>query len=75
MAVLREPPESNFAYVVIAARRARQLMCGAQPLLDHPRSYKPARVAMEELNKAVLEYQFPELPEGAEEKEGKRRKT
>ena len=75
MAVLREPPESKFAYVVIASRRARQLMSGAQPLLDHPRSYKPTRVAMEELNKAVLEYQFPELPGEAEDKEGKRRKT
>lgn len=74
MTVLNEPPESKFAYVVVASRRARQLMAGAQPLFDHPRSHKPTRVAMEELNKALLEYQLPERPAGEEDKEGKRRK-
>jgi len=74
MTVLNQPPESKFAYVVVASRRARQLMAGAQPLFDRPRSYKPTRVAMEELNKALLEYQLPERPEGEEDKEGKRRK-
>lgn len=75
MTVLNQAPESKFAYVVVAARRARQLMAGAQPLVIQPRSHKPTRIAMEELNKAVLEYQLPESPEGAEEKEGKRRET
>ncbi len=75
MAVLNEAPDSQFAYVVVAARRARQLMAGAGPLLDHPRTHKPTRVAMEELDKGLLEYQLPETPEEAEEKEGKRRRT
>ncbi len=72
MTVLNQAPESKFAYVVVAARRARQLMAGAPPMVDHPRSHKPTRVAVEELNKGVLEYQLPD--EGEDEKEGKRRK-
>ncbi|HXN22081.1 MAG TPA: DNA-directed RNA polymerase subunit omega [Candidatus Dormibacteraeota bacterium] len=75
MVVLKQTPESQFAYVVVAARRARQLMAGAPPIVDHPRSHKPTRVAMEELDQGVLEYQPPELPETAEEKEAKRRKS
>lgn len=74
MTVLSQAPESKFAYVVVAARRARQLMAGAPPLVNHPRSHKPTRIAVEELNEAVLEYQLPESPGQAEEKEGKRRK-
>jgi DNA-directed RNA polymerase subunit omega len=74
MAALTKAPESQFAYVVVAARRARQLMAGAQPLTDHPRSHRPSRLAMEELDKGLLEYQLPESPENAEDKEGKRRK-
>ncbi len=75
MTVQNEAPESKFAYVVVAARRARQLMAGAPPLVDRPRSHKPTRVAIEELNHGVLEYQLPEVADGAEEKEGKRRKS
>ena len=73
MAVLTHPPECKFSYVVVAARRARQLMTGARPLLDHTRSSKPTRVAMEELDRGLLEYTVPEPAEGAGEKEGKRR--
>ncbi len=74
MTVQNHAPESMFAYVVVAARRARQLMAGAAPLLATPRSHKPTRVAMEELNQGMLEYQLPETPESEQEKEGKRRK-
>ena len=38
MAVSREAPESQFAYVVVAARRARQLMMGGRPMVDKPAS-------------------------------------
>jgi len=74
MPVLKEPPESKFAYVIVASRRARQLMAGAPPLIDNPKSRKATRVAQEELDNAVLEYQRPDVPEGTDEKEGKRRK-
>ena len=67
-------PDSKFAFVVIAARRARQLMLGAAPLVANPRSHKPTRVAVEELGAGVLEYQLPVIPGEGEDKEGKRRK-
>jgi DNA-directed RNA polymerase omega subunit len=40
--------DSNFRYVVMAARRARQLQNGSQPLIDS-RSTKSSRVAQEEI--------------------------
>jgi DNA-directed RNA polymerase omega subunit len=68
-------PESKFAFVVVAARRARQLMLGAVPLISNPRSLKPTRIAVEELNAGVLEFQGPPPPPVApSDKEGKRRK-
>lgn len=39
---------NNFRYVVMAARRARQLQNGSQPLVDS-RSNKACRVAQEEI--------------------------
>ncbi len=75
MTASNQAPDSKFAYVVVAALRARQLMAGAAPLVEHPRSHKPTRIAIEELNKALLEYQLPDKPEGTEEKEGKRRRS
>jgi len=75
MAIESIAPESKFAFVVVAARRARQLMSGAMPLVANPRSHKPTRVAVEELHAGVLEYQLPVIPgETAEEKEARRRK-
>jgi DNA-directed RNA polymerase subunit omega len=73
MSAQSKAPESKFAYVVIAARRARQLMAGAPPLLDNPHTLKATRVALEELDRGLLEFELPEVPAG-EDKEGKRRK-
>jgi DNA-directed RNA polymerase subunit omega len=69
-----QAPDSKFAYVVVAARRARQLMMGASPLLANPRSHKSTRVAVEELDAGMLEYQVPERPGEQEDKDGRRRK-
>ena len=74
MPVSNEVPESKFAYVIVAGKRARQLMFGAPPLIANPRSRQPTRIAMEELNARRLEYQTPEPPQAAAEKQGKRRK-
>ena len=38
-----QAPDSKFAFVVVAARRARQLMLGASPLVANPRSHKSIR--------------------------------
>ena len=72
MPVYTQAPDSQFAYVVVAGKRARQLMSGASPLIANPRSHKPTRVAMEELNAAQLEYQMPDPPDDADK--DKRRK-
>ncbi|MGA3292536.1 MAG: DNA-directed RNA polymerase subunit omega [Candidatus Acidiferrales bacterium] len=74
MAVFRQAPESQFAYVVVVARRARQLMIGGRPLVDNPKSRKTSRIAEEELQQGLLEYEMPELPEESADKDGKRRK-
>ena len=71
---LTQAPDSKFAYVVLVSRRARQLMIGARPLVDNPRSRKNTRIAEEELVQGRLEYELPEVPESAEDRDGKRRK-
>ncbi len=73
MTAENQPPSSKFAYVVLAARRARQLMIGAPMLVAHTRSHKATRIAVEELDQGLLEYEIPEKEEGAEAKEAKRR--
>jgi DNA-directed RNA polymerase omega subunit len=76
MSVFRKAPESQFAYVVVAARRARQLMMGGRPLIDNPRSRKNTRIAEEELQKGLLEYDASDLINESQllDKDGKRRK-
>ena len=72
MTVQNQPPESRFAYVVVASRRARQLMLGAGPLIANPHSLKNTRVAMEELQNGVLEFDIPAYTKP--EEVGRRRK-
>jgi DNA-directed RNA polymerase omega subunit len=72
MPIDTQPPESKFAYVVLAARRARQLMLGAPVLIDHAKSHKFTRLAVEELDAGALEFELPERPETPEEKEARR---
>ncbi|MGH9684306.1 MAG: DNA-directed RNA polymerase subunit omega [Candidatus Acidiferrales bacterium] len=74
MAVFTQAPDSQFAYVVVVARRARQLMIGGRPMVDNPRSRKTSRIAEEELLKGLLEYEMIEVPEENADKDGKRRK-
>lgn len=44
----KDEKENHFRYVVMAARRARQLQNGSQPLVDSP-STKACRVAQDEI--------------------------
>jgi DNA-directed RNA polymerase omega subunit len=71
MAVSNQPPDSQFAYVVLVAKRARQLMAGGRPLIDNPKNLKYTRVAEEEVQRGLLEYQMPDSNDGAEEKQRK----
>jgi DNA-directed RNA polymerase subunit omega len=47
--------DSNFRYVLVAARRARQLQNGAEPLVPS-RSRKACRVAQEEIATGKIAY-------------------
>ena len=73
MSVSTQAPDSQFAYVVVVARRARQLMIGGRPLVENPRSRKNTRIAEEELHAGMLEYETPDIAE-PEEIEARRRK-
>jgi DNA-directed RNA polymerase omega subunit len=75
MAHLKDAPESQFAYVVFVARRARQLLIGGRAMVDNPKSRKTTRIAEEELQKGLLEYDAPHLNEQSEDKDEKKRKA
>jgi DNA-directed RNA polymerase omega subunit len=71
MAVSTAAPESQFAYVVVVARRARQLMLGGRPLVDNPKARKYTRVAEEELRQGLLEFDAPDST-GEDEEVGRK---
>jgi DNA-directed RNA polymerase omega subunit len=74
MTVQTKAPESQFAYVVLAARRARQIMAGAPPMVENVRTQKATRIACEEVTHGLIEYDFSVIALSDEEKEAKRRK-
>jgi DNA-directed RNA polymerase subunit omega len=51
--------DSNFRYVLVAARRARQLQNGAEPLVA-TRSRKACRVAQDEIAAGKVAYVRPD---------------
>ncbi len=57
------PIESRFLYVDVAAARAKQLRKGAHVRLETgaPRALKPERLAMEEVNQGLVEWDLPEF--------------
>lgn len=74
MTVQTKAPESQFAYVVLAAKRARQIMAGAPPLVENPRTQKPTRIACEEMETGMLEYEFHQPSSIDEDKDGNKRR-
>jgi DNA-directed RNA polymerase omega subunit len=74
MTVQTKAPDSQFAYVVLAARRARQIMAGAPSLLENPKTLKPTRVACEELDHGLVEYNFEEPASVDVDKDGNKRR-
>jgi DNA-directed RNA polymerase omega subunit len=74
MTVQTKAPESQFAYVVLAARRARQIMAGAPPMVENLRTQKATRIACEEVNHGLIEYEFNEVMASEEEKDGTKRR-
>lgn len=55
---LAEGFDSNYRYVLVAARRARQIQNGASPVVE-PHSRKPCRIAEEELNAGKVKWEIP----------------
>ena len=53
---LLEKVDCRYTLVIETAKRARQLVAGAQPLID-PKDMKPVTIAIEEINRGLLTYQ------------------
>jgi DNA-directed RNA polymerase subunit omega len=52
---LCEKVDCRYTLVVEAAKRARELVGGAQPLID-PKDKKPVSIAVDEINRGLLSY-------------------
>lgn len=61
---LMEGFDSNYRYILVAARRARQLQGGAPPVIDTG-SRKPCRIAQDEIKAGKVKWLIPELPKTA----------
>src|SRR5213083_1106161 len=58
--------DSNYRYILVAARRARQLQGGAPPVID-THSRKPCRIAQDEIKAGKVKWVIPEAPASAVE--------
>jgi len=50
--------DSNYRYILVAARRARQLQSGARPLVETS-TRKPCKIAREEIRAGKIKYSIP----------------
>ncbi len=57
--------DSNYRYILVAARRARQLQSGARPLVE-TNSRKPCRIAAQEIEAQKVKWSIPEPKPAAE---------
>ena len=51
--------DSNYRYILVAARRARQLQSGAPPVVDTT-SRKPCRIAQDEIRAGKVKWEIPD---------------
>lgn len=51
--------DSNYRYILVAARRARQLQGGAPPVIETG-SRKPCRIAQDEIKAGKVKWVIPE---------------
>ena len=56
--------DSNYRYILVAARRARQLQGGAPPVID-THSRKPCRIAQDEIKAGKVKWVIPEVDKSA----------
>jgi DNA-directed RNA polymerase subunit omega len=52
--------DSNYRYILVAARRARQLQGGAPPVIETV-SRKPCRIAQDEIKAGKVKWVIPEM--------------
>ena len=57
--------DSNYRYILVAARRARQLQSGAHPMVETA-SRKPCRIAEQEIIADKVKWFVPEKKTAAE---------
>ena len=57
--------DSNYRYVLVAARRARQIQNGARPVVETP-TRKPCRIAQDEIKAGKVKWVVPETKSAAE---------
>jgi DNA-directed RNA polymerase subunit omega len=53
-----DPEQSTYRFIIVAAKRARQLQGGARPVLPTS-SKKPTIIAMEEVRRGLVKYEIP----------------
>jgi DNA-directed RNA polymerase subunit omega len=58
--------DSNYRYILVAARRARQLQGGAPPVIE-TLSRKPCRIAQDEIKAGKVKWVIPEVPKSPTE--------
>jgi DNA-directed RNA polymerase subunit omega len=58
--------DSNYRYILVAARRARQLQSGAKPMVE-TMSRKPCRIAMDEIDSGKVKWEVPQVEKSASE--------
>ena len=58
--------DSNYRYILVAARRARQLQSGAPPVVDTS-SRKPCRIAQDEIRAGKVKWEMTETRSAAEQ--------
>lgn len=61
--------ESKFRFILVAAKRARQLQAGAKAMVQTP-SKKVTKIAMQEVEAGLVPV---ETPEGGAESDGKKK--
>ena len=52
-----DPEQSTYRFIIVAAKRARQLQGGARPVLPTS-SRKPTVIAMEEVRRGLVKYKL-----------------
>jgi DNA-directed RNA polymerase subunit omega len=57
-AIPDDPDQSTYRFIIVAAKRARQLQSGARPFLPTA-SKKPTVTAIEEVRRGLVKYEDP----------------